>query len=190
MKENQNSHPTTVQVNNNSSPQEEKEKKHTSHEVHFDDVVELKEVNLSPSISPSPSEMDLKTHSTIQKWSKKKYIANIIKSIIYCCTYGALGLCVTSMSWGSTTIAKNTNSDSSQIGFLFTGKGLGYIIGSLTYGKFYELLKEKGKKKSFRERWYKLSGNYLFGMAAFGVVTSKFISFKLIFKKSCFSFHG
>ena len=115
----------------------------------------------------------LKSRPITQKWSRKKLLANIFKSIIYCSVYGALGLCVASMSWGSTTIAKNTNSDSSQIGFLFTGKGLGYIFGALTFGKIYELLRETGKKKPFRETWYKLSGNYSFGLAALGIVISK-----------------
>jgi hypothetical protein len=72
-----------------------------------------------------------------------------------------LGLAANWLSWGSTYLQKISNASTSDVGLLFTARAIGYISGCTFSGYAFDLLKEKGKKKSFLRTWYKFSGHKL-----------------------------
>ena len=67
-----------------------------------------------------------------------KYHPQISVSIAYFAAFIGLGLLVASLGPTLSRLADNTQSDLSQISYLFTAKALGFILGSLAGGYIYD----------------------------------------------------
>ena len=67
-----------------------------------------------------------------------KYHPQISVSIAYIAAFIGLGLLVASLGPTLSRLSDNTQSDLSQISYLFTAKALGFILGSLAGGYIYD----------------------------------------------------
>lgn len=98
------------------------------------------------------------------EWSRKKWAANLAKSIVYILAFGSMGWVLSPMGWASPTFVQNTGVSTTDAGFVFTSCGAGHLVGAILFGKIIEWVKEKGKKKPFAERIKMLRYSQILGV--------------------------
>eukprot|EP01080_Neovahlkampfia_damariscottae_P002376 gene2376-2841_t len=80
------------------------------------------------------------TETKVPKKFNKQIIFNVILTAQYYYTYICLGILVASLGWSNLQLQRNTNSTVQNIGFLFTARGVTWVVGTLLGGKFLDYI--------------------------------------------------